>query len=60
MRKVRYLLVVAMVGASSLFSAAPAQASCDTELGDMCKAVDVVRGAACFGKHQYYLAFCQT
>ena len=26
----------------------------------MRKAADVVREAACLGKHQYYLAFCQT
>jgi hypothetical protein len=39
------MLVVAGVAAATLVApAAPAQASCDTELGDMCKFMDFVCG----------------
>ena len=38
--KLRVLLVIGVV-TGSLWAAAPAQASCETELGDMCKAISV-------------------
>ncbi len=37
MRKIRIIFVAAVIAAGTLAVASPAQASCDTELGDMCK-----------------------
>ena len=45
MRKLRVALVAGMISVGSLAGAAPAQASCDTELGDMCKAMSVTCAA---------------
>jgi hypothetical protein len=42
MRKVKTLLVVGLAAASLSIPAAPAHASCNTDIGDVCKAVDVV------------------
>ncbi|MDQ4025700.1 MAG: hypothetical protein M3217_09470 [Actinomycetota bacterium] len=43
MRKMRRLVAIGLVaGSLSLVPAAPAHASCDTELGDMCKFMDFV------------------
>jgi len=39
MRKIRLLLVTA-VAAATLSASPPASASCETELGDVCKVVD--------------------
>ena len=44
MRKVRMLLVTSIAAAALVAPAAPAQASCNTELGDMCKFMDFVCG----------------
>lgn len=45
MRKLRSILAVGILaGALSVGAAAPAHASCDTELGDMCKFMDFVCG----------------
>ena len=47
MRRMRVTVVAAMVAAGSLLAfAGPSQASCETELGDMCHAYGVIcRGA---------------
>jgi hypothetical protein len=43
MRKLRRILAVGVLaGALSVGAAAPAHASCDTDLGDMCKFMDFV------------------
>ncbi|HYP23812.1 MAG TPA: hypothetical protein VEV43_09575 [Actinomycetota bacterium] len=42
MTKVRMLLVGSLTAAALVAPAAPAHASCQTELGDMCKLVEVV------------------
>jgi hypothetical protein len=42
MRKMRMVLVAGVTAAALVAPAAPAQASCDTELGDMCKFMDFV------------------
>lgn len=42
MRKVKGLLVVGLVAGALSLPAAPAHASCNTDVGDVCKALDVV------------------
>jgi hypothetical protein len=42
MRKMKGLLLAALVAGSLTLPAAPAHASCQTELGDMCKLLDVI------------------
>lgn len=42
MRKVRMLVAGPLVAAALVVPAAPAQASCQTDIGDVCKLVDVL------------------
>jgi hypothetical protein len=44
MKRFRLIVVAAVAAASLGLGAAPARASCDTELGDMCKLMDFVCG----------------
>lgn len=37
MSRIRNVIIATCIAGSTLFVAAPAKASCDTELGDMCK-----------------------
>lgn len=58
MRKVRMLLVASMAAAVLVAPAAPAQASCDTEIGDWCKFMDFVCGT--YPKvTQFVIAYCR-
>ncbi|MFN2587766.1 MAG: hypothetical protein ABR613_06600 [Actinomycetota bacterium] len=42
MRKLKSLVIAGVAAAALVAPAAPAQASCETELGDMCKFMDFV------------------
>jgi hypothetical protein len=55
MRKVRMLLVAGVAAAALVAPAAPAQASCQTDIGDVCKLVDVLCTTPA---GQKYLGYC--
>ena len=55
MRKVRMLLVGSMAVAALVAPAAPAHASCQTDIGDVCKAIDVLCRTPA---GQKYIGYC--
>ena len=59
--RIRTLLVVGLTALTSLFVAAPAQASCQTnpDIGDWCKVRDAVFNSVCSTKPGGYLQQCQ-
>lgn len=58
MRRLRILVVTAIAAAALAVPVAPARASCDTELGDMCKFMDFVCGT--YPKvTQLVIAYCR-
>lgn len=60
MKRVRALLVATFAAASVFVTAAPASASCQTnpDVGDVCKAIDVIETAVCNTKPGQYVADC--
>ncbi len=59
MKGFRSFVVAAVAAASLGLGAAPAQASCDTELGDMCKFMDFVCGTYPKVTHVVF-AYCRN
>lgn len=58
MRRVRMLLVASVAAAALVVPAAPARASCDTEIGDWCKFMDFVCGT--YPKvTEFVIAYCR-
>ena len=55
MRKVRSLLVAAVATAALVAPTAPAHASCQTDIGDVCKLVDVLCTTTV---GQKYIGYC--
>ena len=55
------LMIAGLIGVGSLFVAAPAQASCQTnpDVGDWCKVRDAAVRAICSQKPGGYLEMCQ-
>lgn len=62
MKRARMLLLAGMIAAGSLFAAAPAHASCQTnpDVGDWCKVRDAAVNAICSQKVGGYLEMCQS
>jgi hypothetical protein len=60
LKRAKALLVVGLVAAGSLFVAAPAQASCQTnpDIGDWCKVRDAAIRALCSTKPGQYTQYC--
>jgi hypothetical protein len=61
LKKVRALLLTGAISLGSLVVASPAQASCQTnpDVGDICKAIEVIDNAVCRTKPGQYLPRCQ-
>ena len=55
MRKVKMLVIGSLAAAALVAPAAPAQASCQTDIGDVCKAVDVLCPTTI---GQKYIGYC--
>lgn len=55
MRKLRMLVVAGVAAGALVAPAAPAQASCQTDIADVCKLVDVLCTTTV---GQKYLAYC--
>ncbi|MFP5298828.1 MAG: hypothetical protein ACLGHL_07570 [Actinomycetota bacterium] len=60
MKRARILLATAFAMGSMFVTAPPAGASCETnpDVGDFCKAIDVVERAVCNTKPGQYLPEC--